>query len=520
MDEAEFWRIGPKVLIDRDAVGNAAGIHFQPERGDAIPVPFQRLFAKVSGTLLTITATLPADTLAAIRKIAPSTNDGESQTKVELKLGGRDRKLRARLHNDIEALGAIARLGWEHGRIPEALGLLEQFRTDFAGRETSAIWGKQLREVGAVAFAVTVVLVAVHFGLQQLSPGTLGQFENIVLLAAGAPIGFWVSYAIAPIPPAEFDALPALQLERRAGLIGLVFVLLVSVIMGLLIVTGAITITVGNLSTAIAQPGQAASAVLIGMLCGFIRPAIVTARASAFVKAMDTDRGHTGATDLSRRVEDLLSEIPQRAADVLARGEAGQALTRTVTTSVSQAIDTSFATLPGRTAEALTTSTELRRSFQESVRTALEPPQSVKYRGRVIIEIVRNTDAVDLIKIQDGRPSVEFVNSGDYQLRIHFETGDPTATSGAEIPLTIDDGLKATNVPFELRIDIGISREPRRRRNVTVPSSGRSEDFEFPFTLNGPTDLEADYPMAITVYQHAVRWGTCLVSVSAPSADA
>src|ERR1700730_9217173 len=123
MDEAEFWQSGPKVVVDQDNDGYAISIRFWPERADIIPLPMQRLLAKVSSTLLVIRATLPPDALAGIRRADVSINGGRSpvqDSKGDLKLGVRNPKLRARLHTAIEALGAIARLGWEHGRIPEA----------------------------------------------------------------------------------------------------------------------------------------------------------------------------------------------------------------------------------------------------------------------------------------------------------------------------------------------------------------------------------------------------------------
>jgi hypothetical protein len=511
MEESEFWNSRPEVFVERDSQKYAIGISFEPRRMNTTPGPLQRLVARILSTLLVIKSTMPPDVLRTISPPAPA----PVPEAVVLDKGAMN--LRARLHTAVETLAAIARLGWEQGRVPDAMEALEHFRTDFAARETSAIWAQQLRESGIAAFLITVVLVALHFSLQHLQVA-LGQFENIVLLAAGAPIGFWVSYAIAPKPSASFDGLPALQLERRASLVGLVFVLLIAVTVGLLVVSKIVTITIGAFSTDIGGSNQAASAVLIGMLCGLFRPALLTARASAFVEALEVERRDPRSAELSHRVEDLLSDFPQRAADVF-RGEAGQALTRTMTNSVSQAIDTGLAGLPDRTAEALTSSYGLKRSLQESLRAVLEPPEPVNYRGHAVIKI-RTADGVDLIKPKEGKPSVELATPGEYRLCIYFEAMDVPSPSKAEIPLTIDQGGTAANVPFELRIDMAMSREPRRRQNVVVPSSGRSDDFEFPFTLNDPKEIEADYPISITVYQHAIRWGTCLVSVSAPSAVA
>src|SRR4051812_18871177 len=195
MDEADFWRMEPSVSVEEDDAGYAVGIRFQPERADAIPVPMQRLLARVSSTLLVIEATLPPQVVWQPAEIV--TTDGSD--KVNRK-ETRDPKLGARFHAAIKTLATIARLGWEHGRIPEALTALEQFRSDFAGREATAIWAQRLREGGLAAFATTVCLVALHFTLLKLQPGILGQFENIVLLAAGAPVGFWLSFALAPKP--------------------------------------------------------------------------------------------------------------------------------------------------------------------------------------------------------------------------------------------------------------------------------------------------------------------------------
>jgi hypothetical protein len=509
MEESEFWNSQPEVRVERDVQGYATDISFFPRRINSTPGPLLRLVARISSTLLVIKSTLPPDVLRTIQPPAPKP---EAVDKGAL-------NLRGRLHTAVETLAAIARLGWEQGRAPEAMETLEQFRTDFAARETSAIWAQQLRESGVAASLITALLVTLYFSLKHLQVD-LGQFENIVLLAAGAPIGFWISYAIAPKPSASFDGLPALQLERRASLVGLVFALVIAVTVGILIVSNIVTITIGEFSTDITGgPKKAASAVLIGLLCGLSRPALLTARAAAFIEAIEAERRDPRSAELSHRVEDLLSEFPQHAADAF-RGEAGKALTRTMTNSVSQAIDTGLAGLPDRTAEALTSSSGLKRSLQESLRAVLEPPEPVKYHGHAVIKIIRPADGVDLIKLEGGKPSVELATPGEYRLCIHFETIDVTSLSKAKIPLTIDQGEKATNVPFELQIDMGISREPRRRMNVTVPSSGRSEESEIPFTLNHAKEIEADYPMSISVYQHAVLWGTCLVSVSGPSAVA
>jgi hypothetical protein len=523
MEESEFWKNEPEVRIERDRENYAIGLFFYPRRANAAPGPLQRLVARISSTLFVIRSTLPADVLRVIQPpvperatavAAPEASGRPPATAVALDRNAKD--LRARLHTSVETLAAIARLGWEQCEVSAATAALEQFRTDFAARETSAIWARQLRESGVGAALIIAVLLALHFGLQYYGV-VLGQFQNIVLVAVGAPIGFWLSYVIAPKPSASFDGLPALQLEQRASLVGLIFVLLIAVTVGILLVSKIVTISIGSFSTDIGGSDQGASAVLIGMLCGFFRPAVLTARASDFVEALEAERRDPRSAELSHRVEDFLSDLPQRAADVF-KGEAGQVLTRTMTHSVSQAIDSGLADLPDRTAEALTSSSGLKRSLQESLRAVLEPPEPVKYQGHAVIKIATMADGVDLITAKEGKPSVELATPGEYRLCIYFEAFDAISQSNAEIPLMIDQGTKAADVPFELRIDMAMSREPRRRQNVMVPALGRSQDFEFRFTLNDPKEIEADYPISITVYQHALRWGTCLVSVSAPAA--
>lgn len=333
----------PEVVVVRESDGIACDIRFHPS-GPDVPTALQRFRTEVLSTLIVIKEL--QDGNRPVERV-PSRNGDEPNSIVPTKPTS---VIRLRRNATIARLEAIARIGWEGGRTQEATVALDQLRHEFALRETASLWLRELGTLGMAALLISGTCIAVFAGLPHFTKDPLGKFSNVLLVIAGAPIGVWLSYALRR-PHSDFVHLSALRTESRSVLITLSTFLVLSAIISLLFVSRILTISIGAFTTGIDEPSTAASALLIGVAIGTLRPVVsdwIPDVAGAFAVSFDQARRDAGIMGIPQTVEDLLADLPQRATEILTKGEAGQALTQSMTDSVSRAMETRLAAIPSK----------------------------------------------------------------------------------------------------------------------------------------------------------------------------
>jgi hypothetical protein len=102
----------------------------------------------------------------------------------------------------------------------------------------------------------------------------LHQFRNFFLLAIGASFSAWLAFLIRR-PTLEFASLVQLDDDLLSPVVRVVFTIGLSFVVGLLLWTGLIAITIGGFSTHFENSGM--TAVLIGVFCGIASRALATA---------------------------------------------------------------------------------------------------------------------------------------------------------------------------------------------------------------------------------------------------
>jgi hypothetical protein len=148
---------------------------------------------------------------------------------------------------------------------------LEAFRGAFVDREADAVKNQHVRELGlwALSFSSVLLLLALltaAFGRSLgIQTGHERAVENFLLLAAAACGGTWLSFSLRKVVLA-FGDLAVLEEDRLDPAGRLVFVVLLTLLLGLLIETGSVAFSVGG--KAITVTPDPLMAIVFGAMCG------------------------------------------------------------------------------------------------------------------------------------------------------------------------------------------------------------------------------------------------------------
>lgn len=148
---------------------------------------------------------------------------------------------------------------------------------DIVASEGSAIKNRYMKVLGsrALTLAVPGVMWSLITDLFSADKMVIGYFG---LLWAGCMSGVWLSFG-ARKTVIEFEHLHIMEEDMLEPYVRLAFAGLLTIIVGLLFSTKAVTVTMGSLTSAdiVSRPDVA---ILIGMLCGFSEKALSTKVAS------------------------------------------------------------------------------------------------------------------------------------------------------------------------------------------------------------------------------------------------
>jgi hypothetical protein len=170
---------------------------------------------------------------------------------------------------------------------------LRAFQEEIATRETADVKNRYIRRLGLWALGFSVPAIGFYLycrywywsGLPELH-----RFREFVSMLVGSFLGTWLSFSIRR-PQLSFWDLAKLEEDSLDPSIRLVFVAGLTVVVGLLLATKAVVVTIGGFNSAFLDSGT--TAVLIGCLCGIGEmglPTILARRASEFVFGLGAAR--------------------------------------------------------------------------------------------------------------------------------------------------------------------------------------------------------------------------------------
>ena len=164
---------------------------------------------------------------------------------------------------------------------------LQGFKNEFVALEADSVKNQYVRLLGRhvlVGVGLFIIIFVAMFVVPLRFPAATvpSPFTLFPLLAAGACIGTWLSFAIRRVI-LEFEDLALLEDDRLDPTSRLFFVVLLTLIVGLLIVTKMVGISIGEVPL---ELNRETMAVLIGLLCGISERAlagVVKTRSEEFV---------------------------------------------------------------------------------------------------------------------------------------------------------------------------------------------------------------------------------------------
>jgi hypothetical protein len=191
---------------------------------------------------------------------------------------------------------ALASLGQDQVRVGRLA--LTAFQDEILTREASHVKNAYIRRLGlyGLAIGVPALLFYLYCRYGADANGELYRFREFVSLVMGSLLGTWLSFSIRRVQLSFWD-LTRLEEDMLDPAIRLIFVAGLTVVVGLLLSTKAVVVTIGGFGSNFLHSGTVA--VLIGCLCGIGElglSAAVARRASDFIGLLSASRGAAAAS--------------------------------------------------------------------------------------------------------------------------------------------------------------------------------------------------------------------------------
>jgi hypothetical protein len=166
-------------------------------------------------------------------------------------------------------LKGIAHVGLEHddpSQVKLAMKLLDTFHEEFVASEAGAVKNRYLARLGMWCLLVSAGSVAGYIlASRYLNDPAVNKLRNFWLLAAGAGVGTWLSFALRRVILTFLD-LATLEEDQLDPPTRVVFVTALACVVGLSLWTGAINVELGTFNFQLADSGT--NALLLGLLLG------------------------------------------------------------------------------------------------------------------------------------------------------------------------------------------------------------------------------------------------------------
>jgi len=181
---------------------------------------------------------------------------------------------------------ARAALGQDQVRLGRLA--LAAFQAEVVARESGPVKNGYMRRLGGWALFFGALAIAAYLYCRYGTPvvAELHRFRDFFSLLAGSFLGTWLSFSIRRVQ-LTFEDLARLEQDSLDPSIRLLFVAGLTIVVGLLLATKAVVITIGGFNSGFL--GSGTYAVLIGCLCGIGEmglPSAISQRASEFIAVL------------------------------------------------------------------------------------------------------------------------------------------------------------------------------------------------------------------------------------------
>lgn len=185
---------------------------------------------------------------------------------------------RRRMHEYLMALSGVAKVGLmnlDKTQTPFATLALEGLQGEFVAREAGIVKNAYVTRLGVAALIAVVLGVMAYVGSGMLPKDWIPhRFREFFLLACGASVGTWLSFSLRRVQ-LTFADLATLEEDRLNPSLRIVFMVALTMTVGLLLWTHAVVIEIGGFKSSFQNNG--AFAVLIGVMSGIAERAMTTA---------------------------------------------------------------------------------------------------------------------------------------------------------------------------------------------------------------------------------------------------
>jgi len=191
---------------------------------------------------------------------------------------------------------AQAALGQDQVRVGRLA--LTALQDEVVTREAGHVKNAYVRRLGiyALAFAVPAIIFYLYCRYKVDLRSDLHRLREFISMLAGSFLGTWLSFSIRRVQLSFWD-LTRLEEDMLDPGIRLLFVAGLTVVVGLLLATNAVVVTIGGFNSHFLNSGMIA--VLIGCLCGIGEIGLSSAvarRASEFTAILGVTRGPPAPT--------------------------------------------------------------------------------------------------------------------------------------------------------------------------------------------------------------------------------
>jgi hypothetical protein len=190
------------------------------------------------------------------------------------------------LRNAMLRLVEIARIGLgdpEYG--PQVSRVLfEGFKDEIVSKEAEAVKNTYIMQLGARAF----LAASFFFAAQFVIPFSHDIWNYFPLMLCGACIGAWLSFSIRKVD-IGFADLAVLESDRLLPTTRVLFILCLTVVLGLFIQASIFSVSLGTLAL---KPDSAVMALAIGCMCGLAERALASSVAKRSESVIASIGGH------------------------------------------------------------------------------------------------------------------------------------------------------------------------------------------------------------------------------------
>lgn len=186
-----------------------------------------------------------------------------------------------KLNDYLRSLAGIARVGLMNSdstQTPFAAEALVTFKEEVVAREATHIKNAYVWRLGVAAAIAIAICTLLYFAIPKYFVWAV-PYSNFCLLWAGAAAGTWLSFSLRR-PVLQFTDLALLEEDRLRPEFRILFVLVLTTVVGLFFWTGMVAVEIGAFKTSAIKLVGAERLpevpILIGMLCGIAERSMST----------------------------------------------------------------------------------------------------------------------------------------------------------------------------------------------------------------------------------------------------